>query len=119
MKFNLPISYHDELREVHLGQLAGKAWSTIKSSEVLREKHLSVQYDYRAVGGESAQDVQNRVIQLLKGIAHKHTDNEALIVTHGGVIRILHLLEHGELLKDVSNASVHTFDTTKILGNIL
>lgn len=47
---------------------------------------------------------------------NKHKDFEALIVTHGGIIRVLHFLETGEeLLNDIAHISPHTFDLRKIL----
>ena len=118
-KLNHPISSHDELREIHMGTLAGKSWDTIESGQKLKKKHRSIQFDYSKYGGESAQDFKKRVVGFLKKIKNNHKDYEALIVTHGGIIRLLHLLEHDKgLLDEIENASVHIFDLKKILRKI-
>lgn len=89
-KLNLPISLVDELTEIHMGTLAGKSWEEMESGLELKEKHRSVQFDYTPHGGESVNDVKKRIISFFKRINSKHTDNEALIITHGGIIRLLY-----------------------------
>ncbi len=111
-------SFHKELREIHMGALAGKSWHLMDSGEELKHKHRSIQFDYRPHGGESAEDVKKRIISLLKKLKANHGSHEALIVTHGGVIRTLHLLEHGKhQLDELENASLLIFDLDKILNN--
>jgi len=112
----LPIYPHDGLREIHMGSLAGKAWTEIEGGDKLKIAHRSVQFDYTSYGGESAEQAKKRVLGFLKQIHGKHKDHEALIVTHGGIIRVLHLLETGETTQeDIEHISPHTFDLNKIL----
>ncbi len=110
-----PVSFHDELREIHFGTLAGQAWNTIKSGEELMKKHRAVQYDYRPNGGESVEDVKKRVLHYLKKIKGLHGNYEVLLVTHGGIIRLLHMLQDGKVLDGIENASLHEFDLDKII----
>lgn len=99
-----------------MGSLAGKSWDNVESGLELKKKHWAVQFDYRKQGGESAADFKKRIVSFLKSIEGKYKDGEVLIVTHGGIIRLLHLLEHGkELLDEIENASIHTIDLGKIL----
>ncbi len=106
----------DELTEIRMGSLAGKAWTEMEEGADLKHKHRTVQFDYRPFGGESAKDVRKRLVAFLKRIKGKHGDYEALIVTHGGIIRLLHLLEHGKpLVDDIEHISLHTYDLNKIL----
>lgn len=113
---NLPLSEHDELREIHMGSYAGKSWSDPDLGPELKKKHRSIQFDYTKLGGESSEDFKKRVISFLKMINRKHKDGEVLIVTHGGILRLIHLLEHDkELLDEIENASIHTVDLGKIL----
>lgn len=115
-KLNLPLSAYDELREIHMGSLAGLSWDDLESGQEMKKKHRSIKFNYQKYGGESAQDFKERVLSFLNQIHSKHQDGEALIVTHGGVLRLLHLLEHNkELLDEIENASIHTVDLNKIL----
>lgn len=115
-KLNRPISIQTELTEIHMGSLAGQAWTDMEGGLELKKKHRAIEFDYRLQGGESAEEVKNRVLAFLKKISSKHSDYEVLIVTHGGIIRTLHLLEHGEEIPDdIKHISLHTFDLNKIL----
>lgn len=114
-----PISVQTELTEIHMGSLAGKAWGDMESGLELKKKHRAIEFDYRPQGGESAAEVKKRIIAFLKKINGQHHDYEILVVTHGGIIRILHLLEHGvHLLEEIEHISPHTFDLDKILQNL-
>ncbi|MBI2018087.1 histidine phosphatase family protein [Candidatus Daviesbacteria bacterium] len=118
-KLNRPISLQNELTEIHMGSLAGKAWTDMEAGLELKKKHRTVQFDYQPYGGESAKEVKKRVLVFLKKINGKHGDHEALIVTHGGIIRVLHMLEHNEqIIEDIEHISPHTFDLGKIIYNI-
>lgn len=111
-----PLSFHEEIREIHMGSLAGKSWDSLVSGEELKKKHRSIEFDYRSDGGESAKEVKSRVLKFLKQVYGKHGDYEVLVVTHGGIIRVLHLLEHGEqLLDEVKHITPLVFDVGKIL----
>lgn len=117
-KLNLPVLIQEELREIHMGSLAGKSWGEMPAGLELKKKHRKIQFDYRAQGGESAREVKSRLIKFLKKIHGEHKDFEALIVTHGGIIRTLHLLERGMVVdveQAVENASLLTFDIGKII----
>jgi len=61
------------------------------------------------LNGEKLEDVMSRVKTILEIIKKDNGDGEALIVTHGGVIRMLRFIESGQLMDDVSNASLHMF----------
>ena len=115
-KLNRPISLQAELTEIHMGSLAGKAWQDMEAGLELKQKHRAIEFDYRPQGGESTEEVKKRVLTFLKKINGKHNDHEVLIVTHGGIIRLLHLLEHGnQLLDEIEHISLYTFDLNKIL----
>ena len=117
-KLKCSISSVDELTEIRMGTLAGKSWTEMERGLELKQKHRTVQFDYRPFGGESAENVRKRVFAFLKRINKKHADCEALIITHGGIIRILHLLEHNKpLVDDIAHISLHTFDLDRILKN--
>lgn len=105
-KLHVPLTFHDELKEVHFGVLEGKPFS-----DELREIYKSQKYDWRP-SGESVEDVRKRVLAILKKISSENGDGEALIVAHGGIIRMLYLLETGTPLaaKDLGHSTVYSFD---------
>lgn len=108
---NAKISLHDELKEICFGTLEGTDWS----SDV-KEKHRSLKFDWHAQNGESVEDVTTRLLKILKTIKATSNDGEALIVTHGGIIRLLYFLEHKTLLEKLDNALLFEFDLDKIIG---
>ena len=71
-------------------------------------------YDWRP-SGESFEDVKKRTLKILKVIKSENGEGEALIVAHGGTIRMVHLLESGELMDEIDNVSLHRFDLDKIV----
>lgn len=118
-KLNLPISLQVELTEIHMGSLAGKSWAEMESGLEMKKKHRAIEFDYRPQGGESAKEVKKRVLAFLKKINGKHNDHEALIITHGGIIRLLHLLEQNKVVdKTEKYVSLLTFDLDKILKKV-
>lgn len=104
------MSFHDELKEVHFGNLEG---TTFK--EEYKERHRKLDYDWVSYGGEDFNQVKTRVLKVLKKIKEENSDGEALIVAHGGIILLLHFLEYGEELQEIKNTSLHSFDLDKIL----
>ncbi len=105
----VPMTFHDELREVNFGDLNGTPFL-----DEYKERHKMLDYDWRP-SGESFEDVKTRVIKILNVIKNENGDGEALIVAHGGIVRLMHFLETGEYLDGVGNASIQSFDLDKIL----
>ena len=107
-ELDVPLTFRDELKEVDFGVLNGTPYF-----EELKEKHSLLNYDWRP-SGECFEDVKKRTLKILEEIKNRHEDEEVLIVGHGGTIRMMHLLETGELLGEIKNVSVHSFDLDKI-----
>ena len=107
----IPMTFHDELKEVNFGSLEGTPFLP-----EYKERHKNLNYDWSLYNGENFDDVKNRVLKILDQIK-KENDNqtEVMLVTHGGVIRLLTFLESGKILDEVKNASLHTFDLDNIL----
>ncbi len=109
-QLQVPISLHDELKEVNFGTLQGGPYL-----DGVKEKHRTLTYDW-GPDGENVDQVKARVLSILKEIQQNSGDEEALIVAHGGIIRTLYFLEtDGGILGDIGNASLHSFDLDKIL----
>jgi len=107
----LPIIYDARLRERSFGSLEGKHWKDFDSDGVMEQKDRSfMQYDYRPYGGESVDDVRTRVVAALSDIRAKLKGNNVLVVTSGGVIRLVTYLMKGIIIEDIANSSVSEFD---------
>jgi broad specificity phosphatase PhoE len=110
-KLNLPISFHDELKEVDLGILNGTPYK-----EEDKTRYASPDFDWRP-SGECAADVKKRILKILNQIKAESGDGEALIVTHGGIIRVMYFLESGVLAGQIGNTALNSFDLDKILND--
>lgn len=109
---HLPIEFSDDLQEVDFGDLNGTPY--LKEYQQI---HSEMKYDWHAHGGEDVEDVKKRICRILRRIKAENGDGEALIVGHGGTIRMLHYLESGEPLGEIQNAALFEFDLDKILKN--
>lgn len=115
---HLPISLQDELSEIRMGSLAGKSWEEMEGGLELKKKHRTVQFDYRSYGGESVADVKKRLVPFFRKINGTYGDNETLIITHGGMIRLIYWLEQGKSVYETEkHVSLLTLDLDKILNN--
>lgn len=115
---DLPITIAKELTEVRMGSLAGKSWDEMEGGSKLKARHRSVQFDYHPFGGESVKDVKKRILIFFRQINGEYADYEALLITHGGVIRLIQLLEQGESAHETEkHVSLLIFDLDKILNN--
>lgn len=100
-----------------MGSLAGNAWTNMPSGEKLKQLHRTVRFDYTPYGGESLEEVTQRLTDFISLIDNEYADGEVLIVTHGGVIRVLQFLQDKEPAYETEkNVSVMAFDTKKILA---
>ena len=107
-KLNLPVYYDARLRERNFGSFEGTSWKTF--NPILLEKDKLLQYDYRPSGGESVEDVKKRLLSCIDDIQKNHKGAKVLVSTHGGIIRLLHHMLHGEIKEVIHNASIHEFD---------
>ena len=107
----LPVVFDRRLRERDFGTLTGKSWDELDVNGTLRKADVEQRYDYRPYGGESANGVETRLMACLNEIKQSVADGaKVLIVTSGGVIRMLHLRHKNEEHAHIPNASVHEFE---------
>jgi broad specificity phosphatase PhoE len=108
---NLPIEYVTELREVDVGDMSGKSFdemSVIAGYDIF-ERYKAFQYDFRPFAGESAEDVRIRLESVIERV--KATGEDALLVIHGGTLRMIrHVFGLPPIGDVVHNASVHTIE---------
>lgn len=115
-KLDCRMTLSSGLREMNVGNWEGKTWEEIEVEfkDDLNQDDAQL-FGLTISGGESLLGFQKRVVETFMQIIEKHPNNELLIVTHGGVIRVLlcHLLGYDlsqrDLLK-VENGSITTLD---------
>jgi len=107
-----PIIYDSRLRERNFGSLQGKTWEQIQEETGLDLKTVDTnqRYDYRHFGGESSEDVKNRIIGFVDDIEIAEKGKNVLVITHGGVIRILYYILKDQIHERIQNASIHEFE---------
>lgn len=75
----------DRLREIHYGHWEGQLWRDLSTTDpdgfAAREKD---RWGWQPNGGESYRDLSNRVAGWLRDV-----DRDAVVVAHGGVMRVL------------------------------
>ena len=70
----------------------------------------NVKADLTKYGGESVQDVNDRLTKFYTMLRQDYSQEVPLIVAHDGIILLMHLLLKGRELAEVANASVHEFE---------
>ena len=83
--------------EVDVGVYSGKSFDGS-----IREKYKKIEYDFRPEG-ECSDDVKKRVKGFLSDLKDKYSDKKVLIVTHGGIIRMINHLVKNKDLGDLEN----------------
>lgn len=112
------IQLQDDLKEINCGKWELQAWDQIPKSEI--DPWMNDLINVRIPGGESYQDVFDRVGHWFKKIIteQQHKENLAgtVIVAHGGVIRsILSHITHTPLLDSFKVFSLHYGCVIKIV----
>jgi broad specificity phosphatase PhoE len=86
-RLGLDVTELRALREIDVG-----SWSGLTREEV-QERFPDGFARWRAgeIGhdGETREELETRVVSAVESIAHRHTDQTVLVVTHGGSIRAL------------------------------
>ena len=109
----IPLHIDERLRELHFGQ-----WEGLTASELMHTQpealtqFWSDPYAHSPPDAESLEAFESRVLSAWSDIARHHAGCRVLIVTHGGVIRMIlrHTrgLPRASLLQlDVPHASLH------------
>ena len=90
-----------ELREMDLGKWVGH--TTAEVAELFPDEwraFRSASVDCRASGGESRQELLERVTRFFRTAAERHPEQNVLVVTHGGVLRAFFLMLMGGSLNE-------------------
>ena len=112
-----PFFLRTEVREFTFGVFEGKP---SQSKLVHLGVVTGIMLPKRILGVESPRNVRERVVPFINHVFQKHKDQTVLVVTHGGVIRILKSVIDGTSFQfsrklEVPNCSVWRFDIQKEL----
>jgi broad specificity phosphatase PhoE len=108
----VPLLFDIRLREINFGDFTGVPWEELvkKHSDMFMEKYWKNEYDFTPFGGESVYGVKERVFAALSDFAERYEYKKILLVTHGGIIRLLEKEFNGKTFEAIENASVHSFE---------
>lgn len=110
----LPVSREPALQELHFGQWEGRSPAQLMETDAdALGRFWSDPYDFTPPEGEPVTAFSERVLTAIQRLHEKHAGQRVLLVTHGGVMRLLlararglpreHLLQvevgHGALVR--------------------
>lgn len=112
---NVPIVERKELIERDFGDLSGKGWDemfdAVSGMTNLQKMDFEQNYDYRPFGGESAEEVRDRLLKFVDELKKYFSGKKILVVAHGGILKMAHYLFSEEPLRTgPHNASLHEFN---------
>lgn len=98
-----PLTFHEELREIDYGELAGRHKQSAKALYSRYHKSLTFQNPE----GESFEELSERIISFIRRFEGLY--DKVLVVTHAGCIRTFFSFLRGESLRDNMNMVIeHT-----------
>ncbi len=83
-KLGIPIFYQKELHGLNMGKYQGKILSECSKEKELKEAFKN--YDLPIGGGESINQLNNRIIKFILNICKNETYSKMAIITHSAVI---------------------------------
>jgi len=118
----IPILHDRRLRERDFGSLTGKSqeeWD--KALPNNRELEKLQEYDYRPFGGESVEDVRQRVLSAVVDMVTNNPEKRVGIIAHNGPIRLVlfHFPEIPRIYrgldteKDIANTDIYEWEVTE------
>lgn len=122
LKDPVRIVYDHRLRERDFGKLTGQppeVWDkTIPNNKELEQMQM---YDYSMFGGESVEDVRQRVISAIIDIIYNYNHQNVGIIGHNGVLRLLlfhfpqiiRVYRGFETEKDIANTDIYEWTVTE------
>jgi broad specificity phosphatase PhoE len=86
-RYDIPVHLDPRLMEFHLGDWEGATFKSLQGTDNIIEQ-LVTNPDFTAPNGESQNLVKKRVVAAIEEIAHKHPEQNIVIVAHGVAIGI-------------------------------
>lgn len=95
-RHGLPLGFEPGLQELDFGQWEGLSPAKLMETDaVALERFWNDPYAFAPPGGEAMGDFESRVFAALERLYQAHAGSSVLVVTHGGVMRLLGALASG------------------------
>jgi alpha-ribazole phosphatase len=89
-RFALPLQFEADLRELHFGQWEGRSAAELMETHAEGlGKFWNDPYGFTPPEGETLLDFEMRVLVAAECLHQRYAGQRVLLVTHGGVIRLL------------------------------
>lgn len=88
-QLQLPLHIEPDLQEIHFGQWEGRSFAELWEEDPRMRLWVEDPERYSPTGGEALVDFGERVERVLSRLLQDYAGQHLLIVTHGGVIRLL------------------------------
>lgn len=113
-KIGKKVILHDDLMEQDFGTLSNKTWeetSMLSNGVVSKENwHTLNPIDFHVHGGETHTNTVDRITAFIDYLKENHPNSKPLIVTHGGVLRVLYSMHPHIPPRERKNVSFHEFE---------
>jgi alpha-ribazole phosphatase len=85
-----PLTIMPTLREINFGAWEGLTWNEIEARDkAYAQQWIQAHPNLPAPNGESFEAFHNRVLQAIQQLLTQTTDQDAALVTHAGVMRVI------------------------------
>jgi 2,3-bisphosphoglycerate-dependent phosphoglycerate mutase len=88
-RLGLPLHLDAALRELDVGSWEGQTLAQLEALHPEAVARWEESGEHGWEGGESHEEMAGRVLEAIRSIAAVHTDEEVLVISHGGPIRAL------------------------------
>ena len=89
-RLGLEVQLESGVRELHFGEWEGRSAAQIMQSQADElGRFWADPYAFTPPAGEPVEAFAERVLAAVRGLAHQHAGKRVLLVTHGGVMRLL------------------------------
>ncbi|MGG2397373.1 alpha-ribazole phosphatase family protein [Pseudomonas sp. SH1-B] len=104
---NLSVHYEADLQELHFGDWEGRSAADLMRTDAeALGQFWADPYAFTPPNGEPLLQFEARVLDSLQRLAREYADQRLLLVTHGGVMRLLLARARGLPLKDLLQVNV-------------
>lgn len=112
-QLGVPLELEADLRELHFGAWEGRSAAELMEGDAAAlGRFWADPYAFTPPGGEPVAEFETRVLQAMERLARQHPGQRLLLITHGGVMRLLLArargLVRGQLLQvQVGHGALH------------
>lgn len=96
-QLGLPLQTHPALKERHYGAFQGRTFDEAREHiPHVYQLHQQRDLHFDLQGGESLHNFQQRIMHCMQQLAERHSGEQILVVSHGGVLEMVHRTASGQ-----------------------